>query len=89
MTVSASGGQGKRGREMRRLTMPCNCCQISCAVKDARWSSGSTPMQAPAAEVLVPAEAAAPAEAAVPAEVLVPAGALVPATARVPEVVRG
>ena len=34
MTVSASGGQGNLGREMRRLTMPCNCCQISWAVKN-------------------------------------------------------
>ncbi len=46
MTVSASGGQGNRGREMRRLTMPCSCCQISWAVKNARSSVGSAPMQA-------------------------------------------
>jgi hypothetical protein len=41
MTVGSSGGQGNLGREMRRLTMPCSCCQISCAVKKASGAPGS------------------------------------------------
>jgi hypothetical protein len=36
---------------MRRLTMPCNCCQMSWAVKNARSSPGSVPMQRATASI--------------------------------------
>ena len=39
VTVSASGGQGNLGREMRRLTMPCSCCQIGLSMPAATSAS--------------------------------------------------
>ena len=35
VTEVVRGGQGKRGREMRKLTMPWSCCQIKVAVTNA------------------------------------------------------
>jgi Major Facilitator Superfamily len=43
VTVSASGGQGKTGREMRRFTVPCRNCQSRTDARNAGplWSWGS------------------------------------------------
>jgi len=41
--VAARGGQGNRGREIRRLTIPCSCCHSSSAVRAASGSSGVRP----------------------------------------------
>jgi len=51
MTVGSSGGQGNLRREIRRLTMPCSCCQISWAVKKASGAPGSAPMHSPTAVI--------------------------------------